>query len=101
MLCCGEMVVDFCVGVGGKMFVFGVMMCLIGCFYVFDVLEKCFVKLKLCFVCSGLLNVNLVLIDSEYDVKIKCFVGKIDCVLVDVLCSGFGMLCCNLDFKWC
>jgi 16S rRNA (cytosine967-C5)-methyltransferase len=41
-----------------------------------------------------------VLIAHENDAKIKRLAGKIDRVLVDAPCSGFGTLRRNPDVKW-
>ena len=49
---------------------------------------------------SGLSNVHPHLLASEHDQKVKRLAGKIDRVLVDAPCSGFGTLRRNPDLKW-
>jgi 16S rRNA (cytosine967-C5)-methyltransferase len=49
---------------------------------------------------SGLSNVHPVAIAHERDERIKRLAGKIDRVLVDAPCSGFGTLRRNPDLKW-
>ena len=96
----GEMVVDFCAGAGGKTLALGAMMRNTGRLYAFDVSEKRLAKLKPRLARSGLSNVHPVLIAHENDAKVKRLVGKIDRVLVDAPCSGFGTLRRNPDIKW-
>jgi 16S rRNA (cytosine967-C5)-methyltransferase len=96
----GEMVVDFCAGAGGKTLALGAMMRNTGRLYAFDVSEKRLARLKPRLARSGLSNVHPVLIAHENDAKIKRLAGKIDRVLVDAPCSGFGTLRRNPDVKW-
>ena len=96
----GEMVVDFCAGAGGKTLALGALMRNTGRLYAFDISEKRLAKLKPRLARSGLSNVHPVLIAHENDAKIKRLAGKIDRVLVDAPCSGFGTLRRNPDVKW-
>jgi 16S rRNA (cytosine967-C5)-methyltransferase len=96
----GEMVVDFCAGAGGKTLAIGALMRNTGRLYAFDVSEKRLAKLKPRLARSGLSNVHPVQIAHESDAKIKRLAGKIDRVLVDAPCSGFGTLRRNPDVKW-
>src|SRR3954463_2917977 len=95
-----EMVVDFCAGAGGKTLLMGAMMQSQGRLYAFDVSEKRLKNLNPRLKRSGLSNVHPQLIASENDIKIKRLAGKIDRVLVDAPCSGFGTLRRNPDLKW-
>ncbi|HEX9180548.1 MAG TPA: RsmB/NOP family class I SAM-dependent RNA methyltransferase [Burkholderiales bacterium] len=95
----GEMVVDFCAGAGGKTLVMGALMQSLGRLYAFDVSDKRLAGLKPRLKRSGLSNVHPQRIDSENDAKVKRLAGKIDRVLVDAPCSGFGTLRRNPDFK--
>jgi len=95
-----EMVVDFCAGAGGKTLALGVLMQSQGRLYAFDVSEARLNKFKPRLKRSGLSNVHPQLLASENDIKVKRLSGKIDRVLVDAPCSGFGTLRRNPDLKW-
>ena len=95
-----EMVVDFCAGAGGKTLALGVLMQSQGRLYAFDVSEARLNKFKPRLKRSGLSNVHPQLLASENDLKVKRLAGKIDRVLVDAPCSGFGTLRRNPDLKW-
>ena len=95
-----EMVVDFCAGAGGKTLLLGALMRSQGRLYAFDVAERRLANLKPRLARSGLSNVHPQLIASERDAKIKRLGGKIDRVLVDAPCTGFGTLRRNPDLKW-
>ena len=71
-----------------------------GRLYAFDITEKRLANLKLRLKRSGLSNVHPQLISSERDTKVKRLAGKIDRVLVDAPCTGFGTLRRNPDLKW-
>jgi 16S rRNA (cytosine967-C5)-methyltransferase len=96
----GEMVVDFCAGAGGKSLLLGAVMQSQGRVYAFDVSQKRLDNLGPRLKRSGLSNLHPVRIDSENDAKIKRLAGKIDRVLVDAPCTGFGTLRRNPDLKW-
>ncbi|MBM3930863.1 MAG: RsmB/NOP family class I SAM-dependent RNA methyltransferase [Sphingomonadales bacterium] len=96
----GEMVVDFCAGAGGKTLAIGAMMRNTGRLYAFDISDKRLAKLKPRLARSGLSNVHPVLLAHENDAKVKRLAGKVDRVLVDAPCSGFGTLRRNPDIKW-
>jgi len=96
----GEMVVDFCAGAGGKTLLLGALMRSQGRLYAFDVVAKRLANLKPRLARSGLSNVHPQLIVSERDPKVKRLAGKIDRVLVDAPCTGFGTLRRNPDLKW-
>ena len=96
----GEMVADFCAGAGGKTLMLGALMRSTGRLYAFDVVDKRLANLKPRLARSGLSNVHPQLIASERDVRIKRLAGKLDRVLVDAPCTGFGTLRRNPDLKW-
>jgi len=96
----GEMVVDFCAGGGGKTLALGALMRNTGRLYAFDVSAKRLAGLDPRLARSGLSNVHPVAITTENDVRAKRLAGKIDRVLVDAPCSGFGTLRRNPDLKW-
>ena len=95
-----EMVADFCAGAGGKTLALGAQMRSTGRLYAFDVSEKRLAKLKPRVARSGLSNVHPAAIAHENDQRIKRLAGKLDRVLVDAPCSGFGTLRRNPDLKW-
>ena len=96
----GEMVVDFCAGAGGKTLALGAMMKSTGRLYAFDVSAKRLAALDPRLARSGLSNVHPVALSGENDLRAKRLAGKIDRVLVDAPCSGFGTLRRNPDLKW-
>ncbi|MGZ8203078.1 MAG: RsmB/NOP family class I SAM-dependent RNA methyltransferase [Burkholderiales bacterium] len=96
----GELVVDFCAGAGGKSLMLGALMNSQGRVYAFDVAPRRLGRLKPRLKRSGLSNLHPHLLASEHDQKVKRLAGKIDRVLVDAPCSGFGTLRRNPDLKW-
>ena len=96
----GEMVVDFCAGGGGKTLALCAMMRNTGRLYAFDVSAKRLAGLDPRLARSGLSNVHPIAITTENDVRAKRLARKIDRVLVDAPCSGFGTLRRNPDLKW-
>lgn len=95
-----EMVVDFCAGAGGKTLALGAMMRSEGRLYAFDTSARRLANLGPRLQRSGLSNVHPQHIDSEHDRRVQRLEGKIDRVLVDAPCSGFGTLRRNPDLKW-
>jgi 16S rRNA (cytosine967-C5)-methyltransferase len=95
-----DMVVDFCAGAGGKTLLLGALMRSQGRLYAFDVAERRLARLAPRLARSGLSNVHPQLLASERDAKVKRLAGKIDRVLVDAPCTGFGTLRRNPDLKW-
>jgi 16S rRNA (cytosine967-C5)-methyltransferase len=96
----GDMVADFCAGAGGKTLLLGALMRSSGRLYAFDVVDKRLANLKPRLARSGLSNVHPQLLTSERDVRVKRLAGKLDRVLVDAPCTGFGTLRRNPDLKW-
>jgi len=95
-----ELVVDFCAGAGGKSLMLGAAMSSQGRLYAFDVAPARLARLRQRLKRSGLSNVHPHLLANEHDQKVKRLAGKIDRVLVDAPCSGFGTLRRNPDLKW-
>jgi 16S rRNA (cytosine967-C5)-methyltransferase len=95
-----DMVVDFCAGAGGKTLLIGALMRSHGRLYAFDVDERRLARLTPRLARSGLTNVHPQLLAHERDAKVKRLAGKIDRVLVDAPCTGFGTLRRNPDLKW-
>jgi len=95
-----DMVVDFCAGAGGKTLLLGALMRSQGRLYAFDVMGKRLAKLTPRLARSGLSNVHPEVLASERDTRVKRLAGKVDRVLVDAPCTGFGTLRRNPDLKW-
>lgn len=95
-----DMVVDFCAGAGGKTLALGALMRSQGRLYAFDVAERRLARMKPRLARSGLSNVHPELIAGERDTRVKRLAGKVDRVLVDAPCTGFGTLRRNPDLKW-
>jgi 16S rRNA (cytosine967-C5)-methyltransferase len=95
-----EMVVDFCAGAGGKTLLLGALMRSQGRLYALDTHDRRLANLKPRLARSGLSNVHPQWIAHERDTKVKRLAGKIDRVLVDAPCTGFGTLRRNPDLKW-
>ncbi len=96
----GEMVVDFCAGAGGKTLLLGALMRSQGRLYAFDIASRRLASLDPRLKRSGLSNVHPQVLAGERDTKVKRLAGKIDRVLVDAPCTGFGTLRRNPDLKW-
>jgi len=95
-----DMVVDFCAGAGGKTLALGALMRSQGRLYAFDVSQPRLDRLAPRLARSGLSNVHVQRLAHERDTKVKRLAGKIDRVLVDAPCTGFGTLRRNPDLKW-
>jgi len=95
-----DMVADFCAGAGGKTLLLGALMRSQGRLYAFDVSAKRLANFAPRLKRSGLSNVHPQAMANERDVRVKRLAGKIDRVLVDAPCTGFGTLRRNPDLKW-
>jgi 16S rRNA (cytosine967-C5)-methyltransferase len=96
----GEMVADFCAGAGGKTLALAMLMRGTGRLYAIDVSARRLAALAPRAARAGLSNVHPIALAGESDVRAKRLSGKIDRVLVDAPCSGFGTLRRNPDLKW-
>jgi len=96
----GEMVADFCAGAGGKALAISMLMHGSGRVYAIDVSVKRLAALGPRAARAGVSNIHTLAIGSETDVRVKRLAGKLDRVLVDAPCSGFGTLRRNPDLKW-
>jgi len=96
----GEMVADFCAGAGGKTLAISMLMHGTGRIYAMDVSQKRLRELAPRATRAGISNVHPIVLEGEGDVRAKKLVGKLDRVLVDAPCSGFGTLRRNPDLKW-
>jgi 16S rRNA (cytosine967-C5)-methyltransferase len=96
----GEMVADYCAGAGGKTLALGMLMRGAGRIYAMDVSEKRLSALRPRAARAGLSNVHPIVLAGDNDPRAKRLGGKLDRVLVDAPCSGFGTLRRNPDLKW-
>ena len=96
----GEMVADFCAGAGGKSLALAMLMRGAGRVYAIDISAKRLAALAPRAARAGVSNIHPLVIASENDVRTKRLARKIDRVLVDAPCSGFGTLRRNPDLKW-
>jgi len=96
----GEMVADFCAGAGGKTLALSMLMHGSGRVYAMDVSEKRLRELAPRAARAGISNVHPIVLADEGDLRARRLAGKLDRVLVDAPCSGFGTLRRNPDLKW-
>ncbi len=96
----GEMIADFCAGAGGKTLALSMLMQGSGRIYAMDVSEKRLRELAPRAARAGISNVHPIVLSGEGDIRAKRLAGKLDRVLVDAPCSGFGTLRRNPDLKW-
>ncbi len=96
----GEMVADFCAGAGGKTLALAMLMHGSGRVYAMDVSQRRLRELAPRAARAGISNVHPIVLASEGDVRARRLAGKLDRVLVDAPCSGFGTLRRNPDLKW-
>jgi len=95
----GEMVADYCAGAGGKALAAAMLMRGTGRIYAMDVSVKRLAALAPRAARAGVTNVHTLVL-GEDDGRARRLAGKLDRVLVDAPCSGFGTLRRNPDLKW-
>ncbi|OGA01947.1 MAG: SAM-dependent methyltransferase [Betaproteobacteria bacterium RIFCSPLOWO2_02_67_12] len=96
----GEMVADFCAGAGGKTLALAMLMRGAGRLYAMDVSAKRLAALAPRAARAGVSNIHPLVLSGENDLRARRLAGKLDRVLVDAPCSGFGTLRRNPDLKW-
>ena len=96
----GEMVADYCAGAGGKTLALSMLMRGTGRLYAMDVSARRLAALGPRAARAGVTNVHAIVLAGDNDARTKRLAGKIDRVLVDAPCSGFGTLRRNPDLKW-
>ena len=96
----GEMVADYCAGAGGKTLALAMLMRGTGRLYAMDVSARRLAELAPRAARAGVTNVHPLVLSGESDARAKRLAGKLDRVLVDAPCSGFGTLRRNPDLKW-
>ena len=95
----GEMIADYCAGAGGKTLALGMLMRGTGRIYAMDISAKRLAALAPRAARAGITNVHTLVL-GEDDARARRLAGKLDRVLVDAPCSGFGTLRRNPDLKW-
>jgi 16S rRNA (cytosine967-C5)-methyltransferase len=96
----GEMIADYCAGAGGKTLAMAMLTRGTGRVYAFDVSAPRLAALAPRAARAGITNVHAVVLAGENDARARRLSGKLDRVLVDAPCSGFGTLRRNPDLKW-
>ncbi len=96
----GEMVADYCAGAGGKTLALAMLMRGTGRIYAMDVSAKRLGALGPRAARAQVTSIHPIALSGDNDARAKRLAGKIDRVLVDAPCSGFGTLRRNPDLKW-
>lgn len=96
----GEMIADYCAGAGGKALALAMLMRGTGRLYAMDVSTKRLAALAPRAARAGVTNIHPIALSGENDARAKRLGGKMERVLVDAPCSGFGTLRRNPDLKW-
>ena len=96
----GEMVADYCAGAGGKTLALAMLMRGTGRVYAMDVSARRLAALGPRAARAGVTSVHIIMLSGDNDPRAKRLAGKLDRVLVDAPCSGFGTLRRNPDLKW-
>lgn len=96
----GEMVADYCAGAGGKTLAIAMLMRGTGRVYAMDVAAKRLAALAPRAARAEVSSIHPIVLSGDNDPRVKRLAGKIDRVLVDAPCSGFGTLRRNPDLKW-
>jgi 16S rRNA (cytosine967-C5)-methyltransferase len=95
----GEMIADYCAGAGGKTLAAAMLMRGTGRIYAMDVSAKRLAALAPRAARAGVTNIHTVVLGQD-EARARRLAGKLDRVLVDAPCSGFGTLRRNPDLKW-
>ncbi len=96
----GEMVADYCAGAGGKTLAMAMLMRGTGRLYAMDTSAKRLALLAPRAARAGVTSIHSAALSGDTDARLKRLAGKMDRVLVDAPCSGFGTLRRNPDLKW-
>lgn len=96
----GEMVADYCAGAGGKTLAIAMLMRGSGRIYAMDISARRLAALAPRAARAEVTSIHPIVLSGESDARAKRLAGKIDRVLVDAPCSGFGTLRRNPDLKW-
>ena len=96
----GEMIADYCAGAGGKTLALAMLMRGSGRIYAMDVSAKRLAALGPRAARAQVNNIHSLALSGDNDPRAKRLAGKLERVLVDAPCSGFGTLRRNPDLKW-
>ncbi|HZM36573.1 MAG TPA: RsmB/NOP family class I SAM-dependent RNA methyltransferase [Burkholderiales bacterium] len=96
----GEMVADYCAGAGGKTLALAMLMRGSGRVYALDISAKRLGALAPRAARAAVTNIYSIVLSGDNDPRTRRLAGKLDRVLVDAPCSGFGSLRRNPDLKW-
>lgn len=96
----GEMVADYCAGAGGKTLALAMLMRGSGRVYAMDISAKRLAALGARAARAQVSNIHSIALAGDNDPRAKRLAGKLERVLVDAPCSGFGTLRRNPDLKW-
>lgn len=96
----GEMIADYCAGAGGKALAMAMLTRGTGRIYAMDVSARRLEALAPRAARAAITNVHPIALSGENDARARRLAGKLDRVLVDAPCSGFGSLRRNPDLKW-
>jgi 16S rRNA (cytosine967-C5)-methyltransferase len=96
----GEMIADYCAGAGGKTLALAMLMRGSGRVYAMDVSAKRLAALAPRAARAQVNNIHTIALSGDNDARAKRLGGKLERVLVDAPCSGFGTLRRNPDLKW-
>ena len=95
----GEMIADYCAGAGGKTLALAMLMRGSGRIYAMDVSAKRLAALAPRAARAQVNNIHSLALSGDNDARAKRLAGKLERVLVDAPCSGFGTLRRNPDLK--
>ena len=93
-------IADYCAGAGGKTLAIAMLMRGAGRIYAMDVSAKRLAALAPRAARAGVSSIHPLALSGDNDARVKRLAGKLDRVLVDAPCSGFGTLRRNPDLKW-
>lgn len=96
----GEMIADYCAGAGGKTLALAMLMRGAGRVYAMDVSAKRLAALGPRAARAQVSSIHPIALSGDNDARAKRLAGKLERVLVDAPCSGFGTLRRNPDLKW-
>ena len=92
-----DIVLDYCGGSAGKTLVFAPFMHNSGQIYIHDIRKSALLQAKVRLKRAGVQNYQ---IQSDKPTLRKMLKGKCDWVMLDVPCTGSGVLRKNPDLKW-